>query len=73
MNPINFMYFAHNFSQVQMNKMFSTFNNPAHFEAKFRSARGENGTIKFFNWFMELSLDNQLIVTNWVETNYKNF
>jgi hypothetical protein len=57
---------------VQMTKIFATLDNPTHFESKFRNASGKNGTEKFFNWFMTLSVDNMLIVTNWIETNYKN-
>lgn len=72
MNTINFMYFAHNFSMMQMNQIFSNFDNPTHFESKFRNANGSNATEKFFKWFMMLSIDNMLIVTNWIETNYKN-
>lgn len=72
MNTINFMYFAHNFSMMQMNQIFSSLDNPTHFESKFRNAKGNNGTERFFWWFMNLSLDNQLLVVNWIETNYKN-
>lgn len=72
MNTINFMYFAHNFSMVQMNRIFSSLDNPTHFESKFRTAKGNNGTEKFLNWFMMLSINNMLIVVNWIESNYKN-
>ena len=72
MNTINFLYFAHNFYAVQLDKIFNALDNYNHFKSKFETARGNNGTDKFISWFMNLSLDNQLIVTNWVETNYKN-
>ena len=73
MNTINFMYFAHNFSIEQMKAIFIALGNAEHFSSKFFGAKGSNGTKKFLNWFMTLSLDNMLIVTNWIETNYKNF
>ena len=72
MNTINFMYFAHNFDCFQMEQIFNQFSNSQHFKSKFETARGNNGTDRFINWFMMLSTDNMLIVTNWIETNYKN-
>jgi len=72
MNTINFMYFAHNFNNVQLELIFDALGNVNHFKDKFNGAKGLNGTEKFLNWFMMLSVDNMLIVTNWVETNYKN-
>ncbi len=72
MNTINFMYFAHNFSLSQMEQIFFELDNVRHFKDKFINANGSNGTEKFFKWFMMLSIDNMLIVTNWIETNYKN-
>jgi len=72
MNTINFLYFAHNFSSIQLEQIFNLFGNYSHFKSKFEGARGNNGTEKFIWWFMNLSTDNQLIVVNWVETNYKN-
>jgi len=73
MKTINFMYFAHNFSLNQMQLIFNALGNPTHFKAKWNTANGNNGTEKFFNWFMMLSIDNMLIVTEWIESNYKNF
>jgi len=72
MKTINFMYFAHNFSMVQMEEIFNALPIPSHFKSKFETATGKNGTEKFFNWFMMLSIDNMLIVTEWIESNYKN-
>lgn len=73
MNTINFMYFAHNFNSTQLDAIFNSLENVNHFKAKYNSAKGTNGTEKFLNWFMMLSIDNMLIVTSWIETNYKNF
>lgn len=72
MNTINFMYFAHNFSASQMEAIFNEFSNSQHFKSKFENARGNDGTQKFIWWFMNLSTDNMLIVTTWIENNYKN-
>ena len=72
MNTINFLYFAHNFSMVKLEQIFALFSNTEHFKSKFFTAKGNNGTDKFIWWFMNLSTDNQLIVVNWVENNYKN-
>jgi len=73
MKTINFMYFAHNFSMVQMEQIFNALPIPSHFENKFKTAKGNNGTEMFLNWFMTISIDNMLIVTEWIESNYKNF
>lgn len=73
MNTINFMYFAHNFYSTQLESIFNALDNTNHFRSKFEGAKGTNATEKFLNWFMMLSIDNMLIVTNWIETNYKNF
>lgn len=70
MKTINFMYFAHNFSQVQMEQIFNVLPMPNHFRNKFETATGNNGTTKFFNWFMNLSTDNQLILVEWIDNNY---
>lgn len=72
METINFMYFANNFSLSQLDAIFNALGNPNHFRDKLTNMRGESGTDKFFRWFMELSTDNQLIVTNWITANYKN-
>lgn len=72
MNTINFLYFAHNFNTFQLEEIFNALSNYNHFKSKFETARGNNGTERFLWWFMNLSTDNQLIVTNWVEINYKN-
>lgn len=66
------MYFVHNFQGHQMEQIYNALGNVNHFRSKFSNSRGSNGSIMFINWFMSLSTDNQLIVTNWVETNYKN-
>lgn len=67
------MYFAHNFSMVQMETIFVVLGNPSHFKSKFEIANGNNGTTKFFNWFMNLSNDNMLIVVEWIEDNYNGY
>jgi len=72
MKTINFMYFAHNFNTTQLDSIIKELGNVNHFKSKFDSVKGNNATEKFFNWFMMLSVDNMLIVTNWIETNYKN-
>ena len=72
MNTINFMYFAHNYNTLQLDAIFSELGNASHFKSKFIGSIGNDGTQKFFNWFMMLSIDNMLIVTNWIESNYKN-
>ena len=72
METINFMYFTHNFSASQMDAIFFELGNVRHFKDKFINNSAKCGTQKFINWFMDLSIDNMLIVTNWVETNYKN-
>lgn len=72
MNTINFLYFAHNFSTLQLDKIFLMLGSPSHFKSKFLGARGNDGAQKFLNWFMMLSLDDMLLVVNWVESNYKN-
>lgn len=73
METINFMYFAHNYNGTQLQSIINALGNVQHFTSKYNSAKGTNGTEKFLNWFMMLSIDNMLIVTNWIETNYKNF
>lgn len=74
MNTINFMFFAYN--QVSSEKIRQIANDclymTDHFVNKFENSRGENGTQKFFNWFMLLDNDNKKAVVNWIETNYKN-
>jgi hypothetical protein len=69
---MNFMYFAHNFNSTQLDSIINELGNVNHFRSKFDNARGNNGTERFFWWFMNLSVDNMLIVTNWIENNYKN-
>lgn len=71
MNIINFMYFANNFGQEQLNKIFNALGNASHFKSKFENAKGTNGTEKFLHWFMLLSHDNMIIVLTWIEENYK--
>lgn len=72
MNTINFMYFAHNFKNTQLELIFNDLGNYSHFKSKFDTATGSNGSEKFLKWFMMLSVDNMLIVTTWIENNYKN-
>ena len=72
MNTINFMYFAHNYNTLQLDLIFKELGNYNHFKSKFIGAKGTSETEKFFNWFMMLSIDNMLLVVQWVELHYKN-
>jgi hypothetical protein len=70
---INFMYFANNFSQPLLKGMFEVTNAPQHLENKFTSLaidNGNNGTKALFQWFMQLSLDNQTAVCDYITDNY---
>jgi hypothetical protein len=71
---INFMYFANNFSQPLLKGMFEVTNAPQHLENKFTSLaidNGNNGTKALFQWFMQLSTDNQMEVSNFITINYE--
>tara|TARA_R110002020_G_scaffold99643_1_gene236202 strand:+ start:104 stop:346 length:243 start_codon:yes stop_codon:yes gene_type:complete len=68
---INFMYFANNFSQSQLESVFESTNCPSHLKSKFDSYNG-NGTEAFFKWFMLLDNDNKSNVLTWINDNYKN-
>lgn len=74
MNTINFMFFAYN--QVSSKKIEQIANEclymTEHFVSKFNNAKGDNGTQKFLNWFMQLDNENKKAVVNWIETNYNN-
>ena len=73
MKTMNFMYFANNFDYVQLETIFVVLGNAEHFKSKFNQAKGNNGTEKFLNWFMQLSHDNMETVVNWVSENYTAF
>lgn len=67
----NFMYFGHNYpndfiSQVWDNRMAD------HLQSKFNSLYERKGTLTFFSWFMELDINNQTTLTEWIEKNYTN-
>lgn len=68
----NFMYFGHNYpsnfiSQVWEEEMAN------HLQSKFKSIYEYRGTLTFFSWFMELDSENQEILIDWIEKNYKAF
>lgn len=74
---INFIYFANNFTHEQLVKAIETTSAPDHLFQKLKAMDEKlgigNGTTAFFKWFMELSLDNQKVIVNWVNQNYSAF
>ena len=69
---INFMYFANNFSQSQLNEMFNVTSHPEHLKNKFKNIVAPNGTDKFFKWFMMLDGGNKESVIDYIQNNYRN-
>lgn len=69
-STINFMYFLHNFTMDQVKLAMANTNSPEHLLAKFNSAGGQDGTRNLINTFMAMSYDNQILFTQWVESNY---
>jgi hypothetical protein len=72
---INFMYFANNFSQSQLQSVFDSTDCSEHLKSKFKSYSDKfngNGTQMFFHWFMMLDNENKMAVINWIENNYSN-
>jgi len=76
---INWMYFLYNFPHDFIKKCWES--NPRlieHMEAKLSAARhieGKNyvSSGAMCRFFMDLDRDNQLILLNWVNINYKAF
>lgn len=71
MDTINFCYFAYNFNYDHLLEIFHLLGMSEHHKEAFENAPGDNGTSKFFNWFMSLSRDNQKKVVEYVKENYK--
>ena len=68
----NFMFFANNFGQTQLDAMFNVTSAPQHLKDKFQmlAQRNGGGTQGFFAWFMELSQGNKDAVCNYINENY---
>ncbi len=68
----NFMFFANNFGQTQLNAMFNVTSAPQHLKEKFQdlSQRNGGGTEGFFAWFMELSQNNKDVVCEYITNHY---
>ena len=69
---IKFMYFANNAVCKEVINTISkeALYNREHFIGKFVNASGNNGTQKFFSWFMMLTDDNKKAVIDWIDNNY---
>ena len=67
---VNFMYFAHNFPYGFINKVWNG-NMADHLHDKFINSKGDNGTEKFFKWFMNLDEGNKETLIDWIDKNYK--
>jgi len=66
---INVMYFGRNYSSNFISKVW-TGHLASHFQEKFNSKSGKNA---FYEFFFELSRENQEKLINWINANYTAF